>query len=478
VKYQYEVGFLNQGIAGRFVGISARNNIATVPAQVDLSVGGSDTNGMMYQVLSQGTFDLGGREITFTPVVTGGWTEVVTCITPAPTTEVVGNGCYTFSESMYQHFTNGGAASAALSGNVLILNPTGPVGYSGTWVPGAAGGFWVPPSGATSLPASDDGADTITPSVPFNAPNGSFAQVTISHNGILTLGATANNAGDYTPNGVDVATSTGTAFYAWADYYDGNVTPSPSGQIKYHEATVGLDQVLYITWDGVHRWAAPLTANINTWQFQANLTTGQVTIVWLTMDPSSTSNYGNNQLIGMTGPGAIATPGAQLLDRQYPLLCEFGTANVLPLTLGASPNPGVNLSGTTVPLTWTVTNVPEASHIGPMVRACNIVFSIGGASTFYPGLDLGPLGFNIGAGGCRLHVGSFDAFVDVSAVNGTGICTLGPLTFSGPPSLIGLVVTTQAFAIFPPNSGKGGVNNIGAHGLLTSNAIRQVYNPL
>jgi len=88
-----------------------------------------------------------------------------------------------------------------------------------------------------------------------------------------------------------------------------------------------------------------------------------------------------------------------------------------------------------VPMTWTVTNVPEASHILAGLRACNIVFSIGPA--FVGGIDLGLI-LNVPASpsGCNGYLATADAFVDVTTVNGTGICSTAPISFGPPPAAI------------------------------------------
>lgn len=153
-----------------------------------------------------------------------------------------------------------------------------------------------------------------------------------------------------------------------------------------------------------------------------------------------------------------------------------GVPPVLPMTLSVDPLPGI-LFGCTLPLTWTVSNVPEASHIAAGLRACNIMFSI--APAVVGGYDLGTI-LNIppSPSGCNGYLFSIEAVVDVSAVNGTGICMSVPFVFCEPPSLIGLVLTTQAIALAPAGVYNGNTNDIGGgNSVWTSNAVQQTFYP-
>jgi hypothetical protein len=482
-----------QSGSARYVGVSTRNGIATVPPQSPIGNSAppadSGTSGMCFKTFPTGAINLEDHRITFVQNGTGGWTAINSCgtpitIYPPPSQLSVGTGCYAIPgiahDSFYQVFADTAVASAALQGNSMTMSPIpSPAGYVAVWNPGGASAY-VTPVGATSLPVTDDGETTITPSTALNTPFGSFAQLTISANAFITLGPLGNHYFDFGPSGADLANGTGGAFYSWSDYRDNNTSPVASGIIKYHEAVVGPDTVLYVTWDNVDRWADPQVSCPSTLQFQLNLTTGEVTILWVTLNTNTTSIYGTSHLVGFSAPGISVNPGSIVLSTASPILTFPDVVPVVPMAMSINTLPILDILGNTVPMTWTVTNVPEASHILAGLRACNIVFSIGPA--FVGGIDLGLiLNAPSSPSGCNGYLFTADAFVDVTTVNGTGICTSAAITFGPPPSLIGAVVTTQAIAIAPPGVYNGNVNNInggGSNSLWTSNAIQQTYNPL
>jgi hypothetical protein len=258
------------------------------------------------------------------------------------------------------------------------------------------------------------------------------------------------------------------------DFNDTNITPAPSGRLKTEEGTVGGDQVLFVTWDGVDRYISPAANIPSTVQIQLNLTTGVVTMVWVTVDP--TVAFTATHLVGYSAPGVSALPAPITLATALPVTTFPDVPAVVPMALSVNVLPEIVMSGDTVPMTWTVTNVPEATQIAPMVRACNIVFSVGLAAA--PAYDLGFILNVLPAtpSGCNGYLFSADAFVDVSTLNGTGICTSSALVFSPPPSLVGLVLTTQAIAIAPAGVYAGSTNDIGGgNSLWSSNAVTQTY---
>lgn len=494
VEFEYGTPFANAGTGSvRYIGVSTRNGIATVPAQTQLGVGGasSGTSGMCFKTFPTGAINLADHAIRFTQNGTGGWDVANICGTPLfppPASVSVGTGCYTIPavphDTFYQQFNDFTSAATALTGNSLTMVPiSSPPGYAASWNVGGGAAYFPPTSATgtvTSLAVSDDGSDPITPSVAMASPFGAIPALRVSHNGILTLGTAANQGTDFSPTGAEICTFNGAgAFYSWADFRDSNTVPVASGVIKYYEETVGPNQILYVTWDAVDRWSNPQVTNANTWQFQANLTTGQVDIVWALMSPNSTSTFtgGNNCVVGYSAPGVSGNPGSIDLATALPIVTFPDVPAVAPMAMTVNSLPIVTLpSGDTVPMTWTVTNVPEATQIGAMVRACNVVFSI--APAFVGGYDLGSV-ITAVPSGCTGYVATADAFVDVSAINGTGICTSPAFVFSPPPSLIGAVITTQAIALAPAGVYAGFTNDIGGgNSLWSSNAVQQTYNPL
>jgi hypothetical protein len=475
IQFTYSVGMNVVNASLGWVGVS-RGNGQTAGAVSDLSAGAATAGfGCVYETFGSGLFDLGGQQLTIAPDGTGGWISVVSCISGPPALSTpVGTGCYAYpgtNNIIYEQWPAGTAlasASAELTGNAMSLVAISG-GYAATWVAGGATSgptAYVPPGGgAVSLPTTDDGS-TIVATSPINTPYGVFTSVTVSHNGIVTLGSTANST-SFTVSGATAsgATHAGTGFYFW---YDWNDAETGSGVIKAEEA----GGVLYLTWDGVESYQFPAVADPSTFQFQINLANGSCNIVW-----SSIATVGQATrlcLAGFNGAGVSADPGSVTLSTALPII---HTKDVSPMALSVNVLPEITGGGSTVPMTWTVSNVPEASHILANLRACNIVFSI--APAFVAGIDLGFVNNPpfAGANGCRGYVFTADAFVDVTTLNATGVCTSIPFVFSPPPSLVGLVLTTQAIAIAPAGTYAGFANDIGGgNSLWTSNAVEQTYN--
>src|SRR5690606_27914625 len=111
---------------------------------------------------------------------------------------------------------------------------------------------------------------------------------------------------EYTPDGAVLAAAANAAFFSWSDFRDTNVTPVASGTIK----TEDIGGVFYITWDGVDHWTNPQISAPSTLQFQFDTNTGNVTVVWVSINSDTTSIFGSAHLIGATGPGAGNDPGS------------------------------------------------------------------------------------------------------------------------------------------------------------------------
>jgi hypothetical protein len=146
--------------------------------------------------------------------------------------------------------------------------------------------------------------------------------VAVSENGILTCAMLSNNGTDATPSGPEITSGTtapSLAFYSWRDF---NLAEAGSGAIRYEEVAVGPQSVLCVTWDGVE--APPNSAgapNPSTWQFQLNLSTGAVDVVWQAWDPSASTD---DTLVGVTLAGDGTDPGSK------DLAAMGGMAFVLP----------------------------------------------------------------------------------------------------------------------------------------------------
>lgn len=460
VRFSYSTAMLVE-TATATVGLATGNGIAD-PGVSDLSTSPVSATGMVYQLFDPAAvpFDLGTSTIAFTP--SGGGYAVSTLCQPA-SHKSYGTGCYDVaSESFYQYFPTAAAASAALTGQSMRLVPTAN-GYSVSW----GGGTYVPPSGgAVSLPANDDEQTAVTPSIPLPIPGGSAAVLYVHTNGFVSTAATndavLDNATWNPPTFSDYAPTPGfrnapaTAFWCWHDY----ITTSGVGRIKRHEAVVGPDTILYLTWDAVESYP-PATANPSTWQLQCNLTTGAVTYVWQTITAIGTGGdpfLPESHLIGYSPGGASRDPGSITLSSTLPLTTMPDQS---PLTLTAAPAPVFTLGGPTGLISYTVTNVPDA--VPPLGIGLGLLIFSG--APIPGGFDLGGLGMS----GCDLNIASLDVILTLPG-------TVGTATFMltiPPPLSAGLSFYSQALSLFPPNSLPNGQNTFGG---LMSNGLQSYCN--
>jgi hypothetical protein len=238
----------------------------------------------------------------------------------------------------------------------------------------------------------------------------------------------------YTPTALGFLNSALGGIYAWHDY---NVSEAGSGQILAEE----VGGVLYLTWNGVESYSNPAAANPSTFQFQLDLASGVVRLVFVTIDGNSTSAFGSGHLIGVSSPGASSNPGSITLATATSNQLLTTNPEVLPLSLAASTRP---VTGTTWNLD--VANVPATGLLG---------VDVFGVSD--PGInDL----FFLGAPGCGLR-----ASLDVtSAWFVTGSTHTYSLPIPNSPALANFnLYTTSAVLQAPP------VNALGA---ITANGIQ------
>jgi hypothetical protein len=476
VSMRYGTTFPVTGFTGRFVGISIGNGVGTTTSpNSDMSATpDSGTVGLLYQNFTgtaPNVWDLSGKTLTISPNGTGGY--VASALVPyvPPTcafTASYGTGCYssTGNNTLHQTFATTVAAKAALDANSMTFL-RGASGYTAVWNGSGGPAFVAPGGGAVTLTFTngDDGNVAFTPSAPIPVPGGAVATWNCSVNGILTANAAANNAIDFTPASVDVENATvapNIAFYTWHDFTLLDTAPTVNGTITREE----VGGILYLSWNAVEAYDVGTTlgtVNLSTWQYQVNMTTGDVTMVWSSMDTSATSAMPT--VVAATLAGAGTLPGAVTLATGGPFTLS---ASINPLTLTASGRPVITLggSGPSQNITLTATNIPDAAP--PLGFALGVlIFSVGGAIP--GGLDLGPAGIDVGMGGCRLYITSLDVILAF------------PTALGGTPSQVvfnsaipqplggGLNFYAQALALFPPNSLPGGLNNFGG---LVSNGIQ------
>ncbi|MFN7589141.1 MAG: hypothetical protein ACK5UQ_11750 [Planctomycetota bacterium] len=427
------------------VGMSEGGGVA-VPAVSDFATVNTSTTATVWENWTTlGSFDLAGQSVLFVPTGVG-YTWVPTPC-PSGTNVAYGTGCYSApGTGVYEFHTDAAVASAALQGNAMTMIPTG-FGYTGLWLAGGATAFIAPTGAATSLTATDDGILTgIALPAPMPTPNGPVTTISIASNAVIGLGTTANNGGDFTPTGAEFSNAAGACFYAWHDYNPGEVG---SGAIK----TEQVGNVFCVTWDGVENYSTPLGPNPGTMQFQLDLTTGAVTMLWTVVDANITSTFGSPHLVGWKAGGAITDPGSQVLATALPLTTA---SQLLPMTLAASPSPvSTPTTGSTV--VYTTGAMPEFAPGAGIYVGINILSL---TQIPAPGVDL----VIIGAPGCPALIGTLDVVLNLVGVTPTNTSAL-PLP-AGLPS--GIQIFAQSAALIVPNSLPNGQN---AFGLTTSNGI-------
>jgi hypothetical protein len=363
-----------------------------------------------------------------------------------------GQGChdYTQDTNLFQLFPDVASADAALEGHSMYFALTVD-GYSATWLPNTAAALYVPPTGAAVVVANGSAAaTTFTPSAPIPIPGGTTPNWTISSEGILTAGGPGNQGTSSTASLASTATAAGLAWYTWINQ---NPTETGSGKVKTEEAA----GVLYVTFDGVELATGTPTASPSTYQWQINMTTGDVTMVWLSM-----FGVGNNStsdvLVGCTLAGTSAAPVSQDLTKAIGHVLSPVILTQVPLTLSAAPSPVINPSTN---VTFSITNVPETSP-GSGLYLSLVFFSL---SPFPTGFDL--LGLVTTRPGCNLYLASLDVSFGL-AVTAVPVNNV-PLTFSTPTFAPGDVIGAQAVALFDPAfpllNGESG-------GFLLSNGVR------
>jgi hypothetical protein len=422
---------------------------------VDFSLtNNSGTTQLMYERFGGGAFDLATRCLRFTPNASGGF-DAQTAL-PASHTSY-GQGCYDLAaESLYQGFATAVPAAAALTGQSMVLTPTAN-GYAVAW---GGGSYIAPTGGASPLALTDDGEVTVTPTLAMPSPFGAATDLRVHANGIVSLGAAPQTfpgaANVYTPTPAALLGAAQTAFWSWHDY---NPAEAGSGAVKYQEVAVGPHTVACITWDGVENYSQPLAANPSTLQFQLNLSTGQVKLVWVSIDGNATSQFGSGHLIGFSPGGASADPGPIVLATALP---RTTSPDRQAMQLSATPAPRSTATQGTL-VTYTSTNIPEAAPGSGIYLGLNIL-SLAGVPA--PGVDLG----FIGAPGCLAHVLALN--LTQALVGNTPTLSVAFQVPAGAP--VGFELFAQSCALVVPFSLPTGLNSFG---LVTSNGIRSYISP-
>ncbi|MFN7670277.1 MAG: hypothetical protein ACK5S5_07495 [Planctomycetota bacterium] len=302
----------------------------------------------------------GGATGAYMPPASGQLGRVLVTTSPTPAgvlagNAVLGQGCAAAYNSFYASLPTATAAAAALQGGTLVLTPHG-AGYQGTWLPGTANAFFAPPVAATGLACGDDGVVALPLAAgPLATPQGPQTQLLVSGNGIVAWGGTAiehPGTTSYAPTPAGMLDSALGGVYAWHDY---NAGEPGSGAILAHAAF----GVQYVTWNGVESYAVPEVANPSTLQFQFELASGVVRIVFVQVDGNATSGFGSAHLVGVTAPGPSTDAGPLTLATASPAQLRTQDPEILPLALT-----GVTRPITGAPWSLRLANVPANAIAG------------------------------------------------------------------------------------------------------------------
>ena len=389
--------------------------------------GTANTSGMLFNTVSPANVITSGLTYTWAPLVG----------TIAPNT-TVGQGCVNIANSFYEFFATAAPAATTLSGNSLMLIPNGSGGYAGAWMPGSAAALYVTPVTPTTLTTGDDGTAAFALTSPFPTPQGPQSSLLVSGNAIVAWGGTTMDypgTNSFTPTAAGFLNSTLGGVYSWHDY---NAAETGSGPVQSEE----IGNVAYVTFNGVESYSTPAVLNPSTLQFQFDKSTGNITIVWVSVDSNTTSTFGSMHLVGVTSPGASIDPGSVSLAT-----ATLSTTNPEVSALALTPsNRPVQGAG---PTTWDLvtSNIPATTVLG--------VDLFGLADPNILDLSL----FGLGKPGCQLRA-SLDV---VNAWFSTGTTHNYSLAIPPSPSLNNFVLYTQSVclgATFADNLTSNGVRGL------------------
>lgn len=387
------------------VGVSPGMGVA-LPAASDLSTAGNTTNNTLYEQWTlQGSFDLAHRSLQLLPT-SPGWLWVPSTWSSCADRRDYGIGCLDAADSFYElmapaafDLANSSWSMLRTAGGYTVVN-TLPVTYV------------LPSAAATIVANADDVVQTVTLAQAMPVPGGSTTQLTISSNGNIALAATGNGAGFAPDAGNFLAFAQTSIAAAWHDY---NPALAGSGKILFEQ----VGTTAYVTWDGVYSY---LSALPDKFQYQFDLTTGNVSVVYQAMSLGA-SDY----LVGYSRGGV--SPRTEEVDVSVALGASLPIADVgvqgLTLTTNGLPLVGNGTFG------FAVSRIPTVSPVG--------VLFFGDQTA--PGFDLGFLGMP----GCRAYSNANLTSATFPAVQpaGTGAQAL-PIPNNA--SLIGASLTAQALA--------------------------------
>jgi len=421
IRFWYSAGMqVESGTA--LVGISPGGGVAD-PGGRDLAPAPGAALAIAYETFAAGTFDLAGRTVSFTPAGGGYTIDGLPC-GPAHHADY-GQGCGGIARASF-YVPVPAASAPGLAGAGLTLRASA-TGYSVESLQSP----WLPALGAP-LALGDDDEIRMPLGMPLPHPGGAASSLWIGSNGTVALGSLAGlQPNAWTPNPPGLLGAPATVWCVWHDF-----APQLIGSGPVRCGQHGLRFV--VTWDGVYDFGGSSPSAANTLQFQFDLATGDVHVLFGALSPHGPTDF----LIGYSPGGPSLDPGPLDLGSLPRLL----RPDVEPLRLLVAPNPVLGRT-----LVFTTEHVPPAAAL-----ALQVVSLL----PLDPGIDLGAFG----APGCLQSVG-------------LGAATFVPLLRPGTDwyvvtvpndlRLAGWIVGSQSAALV------AGRNPLG---VVTSNAVRSVLN--
>jgi hypothetical protein len=357
-----------------------------------------------------------------------------------------GSGCYRVSDSIWQQFADLPAASAALQGTSIAFTPNGG-GYD---VTAGGGTFAMPGPWSLLVNPPDDGQWPVNLPQPFPFPGGSTSTLYVHDNGIVAASMLAMSAAaSAAPSAATMLGEPAPAWYSWHDF-----VRAEGGDVHYEL----IGNVAHVTWLAVESHPVGVF-NRSVFQFQFDLATGVVRLVWQLVANVGAGGGGppwEQWLVGWS-PGGPSVDGGPI-DFASALPRFVGPDNLEPLRLTATPPPVVTPT-TGVTLTYTIDHTPA------WAPGTSLGFLVVGFVPDLAGSDLASFGLP----GCVGWLGSYDV---TQLFVGSGPTNTSPLALPAglPP---GLAFHAQALALVPPGSLPGGLNALGG---VTSNGVRSFVN--
>ncbi len=247
---------------------------------------------------------------TGTPITAGNiWNGRVTYCAGGSvdaTTTKLGAGCIASYDSFYELFPFASLADLRLTGNSLRFVRTTD-GYRGEWLPGTASSLYRAPVAPTVLAVGSDFYATVNlVGAGFPTAQGLQTTLEVEANGIVFWGPDIPEfpgSTPWIPSARAFLDNAPPGVYAWHDF---DPTEPGSGQVVAEQ----VGNVAYVTYDNVESDSQPPVGNRSTVQFQFDLTTGNITLVFVRVNANSTALRGSRYLVGISGQGASSDPGS------------------------------------------------------------------------------------------------------------------------------------------------------------------------